>query len=83
MSIRLNQLAVDLIACPYCNAQPGEPCVTRIRMTGAMDRRTAWKHWGPSGRSNCPHSARTRPIYEAWQIGYREGRRDATTLTPP
>lgn len=71
---RTDELALEY-ACPYCQASPGEWCVTRARET---------RGWAPSDRATAPvtgrspwlHSVRTRPIMASWRDGYGDGLRD-------
>lgn len=72
----LHELALQ-IACGYCGAMPGEPCVTRIAVTRTMNRADAIKHYGPSGVAQAPHRERRHPIWLAWRLGYDEGQSDA------
>lgn len=57
---------LDVVAlefeCNYCLAQPGRWCRRRSRTTGDYTGRASWLH-----------VERTRPVREAWRIGWAEG----------
>lgn len=67
-----SQAAVANLTCPYCGAAPGSPCVARPVETRGMS--PSWRlAQEPTGRATYAHAARTRPIREGWQLGFRDG----------
>lgn len=67
--MRVDDLALELERCTYCNARPGVWC-RRYAREDPEHRGT------PTGTANYLHAARTRRLYAFWREVYGEGVHD-------
>lgn len=62
--MNLTELAIQLLICPSCKADPGQPCRTR-----------SGRKLTDNGHSF--HRGRPTPLYEVWRDGYAEASENA------